>query len=221
MNTEEILETARGSATPPHGWVVLPLSRTKVVLGIVGWFFGILLGFGLFAIVERAVVPSNFQHGIPIIVFTVLLLAVLLFIGFGSIWMLIQDLLRLMHAEKHIIVITPKDFVKQEGNKIITVPLTNIRYVTARGARPPDRTVPQGSMIAQIPTMGERLGGFFMGQAVTREGISTHRRRRRTPTTLAFVDTRTEDEVVVVTDGSYGDPFVIAALLKQYAAAAA
>ncbi len=221
MNAEEILETARESAEPPHGWVVLPLSRTKVVLGVAGWCFGILLGLGLFTIAAFAVFPSNFQHSVPIAVFTVLLLAVLLFIGLGSIWMLIQDVLRLLHAEKHIIVITPEDFVKQEGNKIITVPLMNIRYVTARGTPPPDRTVPKGSMVAQLPTMGERFGGFFLGQAATREGASTHRRRRRTPTTLAFVDTRTDDEVVVVTDGAYGDPFMIAALLKQYAASVA
>ena len=69
-----------------------------------------------------------------------------------------------------------------------------------------------------MPTMGERMGSFFLGHASTREGARTHRRQRRTPTTLAFVDTRTDDEVVVVTDGAYGDPFMIAALLKQYAA---
>ncbi|GAC1653680.1 MAG: hypothetical protein NVS4B12_25500 [Ktedonobacteraceae bacterium] len=76
-------------------------------------------------------------------------------------------------------------------------------------------------MFAQIPSMGERFGGFFMGQAATREGARTHRRRRRTPTSLAFIDTRTDNEVIVVTDGAYGDPFMIAALLKQYAASVA
>lgn len=218
MSVEEILETARTSTTLPHGWVVLPLSRSKVILGIVGWFFGIVLGLGLFTIAAFATIPSNFQHGTGIVVFTVILLAILLFIGLGSIWMLIQDVLRLMQSEKHIIVITPEEFVKQEGNKIVTVPLANIRYVTARGTPPPDRTAPKGSVVAQMPTMGERMGSFFLGHAATREGASTHRRRRRTPTTLAFVDTRTDDEVVVVTDGAYGDPFMIAALLKQYTA---
>ena len=218
MNAEEILETARTSTTPPHGWIVLPLSRPKVMLGIAGWFFGIVLGLGLFTLAANETIPSNFQRGVGAVIFTVLLLAVLLFVGLGSIWMLIQDVMRLMQAQKHIIVITPEDFVKQEGSKIVTVPLMNIRYVTARGKRPPDRTVPKGSVIAQLPTMGERMGGFFLGHAATREGASMHRRRRRTPTTLAFVDTRTDDEVVVVTDGAYGDPFVIAALLKQYAA---
>ena len=42
----------------------------------------------------------------------------------------------------------------------------------------------------------------------------------RTPTSLAFVDSRTERQVVVVDDKSHGDPFMIAALLKQYAASA-
>lgn len=218
MNAEEILETARTSTTPPHGWVVLPLSRTKVILGIVGWFCGIVLGLGLFAIAVSATIPTNFQHGTGIAIFTLILLTVLLFIGLGSIWMLVQDVLRVMQAQQHIIVITPQDFVKQEGRKIVTVPLTNIRYVTARGTPPPDRTVPRGSVISQLPSMGERMGSFFLGHAATRDGATTHRRRRRTPTTLAFVDTRTDDEIVVVTDGAYGDPFMIAALLKQYAA---
>ncbi len=218
MNAEEILETARTSTTPPHGWVVLPLSRTKVILGIAGWLCGIVLGLGLFSIAVSATIPSNFQHGTGVMIFTLILLAVLLFIGLGSIWMLVQDVLRVMQAQKHIIVITPQDFVKQEGRKIVTVPLTNIRYVTARGTPPPDRTVPRGPVISQLPSMGERMGSFFLGHAATRDGAATHRRRRRTPTTLAFVDTRTDDEVVVVTDGAYGDPFMIAALLKQYAA---
>ena len=218
MDTEEILEQARASTTPPHGWVVLPLSRTKVMLGIAGWILGILLGLGLFVLVARTVIPSNFQHGPGPAIFTIVLFAILLFVGLGSIWQLIQDVRRLLNAEKHMIVITPQDFVKQEASKIITVPLMYVRYVTARGTPPPDRTVPKESTMTQIPGMGERLGGFFMGHAATREGARTHRRRRRTPTSLAFVDARTEDEVVVVNDGSYGDPFMIAALLKQYAA---
>ncbi|GAC1354474.1 MAG: hypothetical protein NVS4B11_28130 [Ktedonobacteraceae bacterium] len=218
MNTEEILETAKTSATPPHGWIVLPLSRQRVILGILGWLFGIVLGLGLFVIAAFAVIPSNFQHGSAIAVFTILLLSVLLFIGLGSIWTLIQDVRRLMEAEKHVIVLTPEDFVKQEGNKIITVPLMHVRYVTARGTPPPDRTAPKGPVMAQLPSMGERFSGFFLGQAFTREGARSLRRRRRAPTSLAFVDTRTDDEVIVVTDGAYGDPFMIAALLKQYAA---
>jgi hypothetical protein len=218
VNAEEILEKARSSTTLPHGWVVFPLSRTKVILGILGWCFGILLGLGLFAMAAFAVIPSNFQHDNVLTVFTVLLLAVFLFIGLGSLWMLIQDVRRLMDAEKHLIVITPEDFVKQEGRQIIKVPILHVRYVTARGTPPPDRTVPKEPMISHLPSMGERFGSLFLGQAVTRDGARSHRRLRRTPTSLAFVDTRTEDEVVVVTDGAYGDPFMIAALLKQYAA---
>ncbi len=42
------------------------------------------------------------------------------------------------------------------------------------------------------------------------------RKRMRTPTTLAFLDTRTDAEVVLANDSSFGDPFTIAALLKQY-----
>ena len=65
------------------------------------------------------------------------------------------------------------------------------------------------------------------GRAVRRylEALEAHkprrgRKRMRTPTTLAFVDSRTDDEVVIATDNSYGDTFQIAAYLKQYAAKA-
>ena len=219
MDADEILTTARTSAMPPRGWIVLPLSRAKVVVGIIGWMFGILLGIGLFALAASVMIPNNYEHGFFAALFSTLLLAVLLFVGVGSAWALIMDILRLLQADKHLIVITPEDFVKQEGNRVTHVPLVNVRHVTARGAPPPDRTAAKEPVINQVPRAGERFTGFVFGQAVTREGSRYRRSRMRTPTSLAFVDTRTEDEVIVVTDGVYGDPFMIAALLKQYAAA--
>ena len=55
---------------------------------------------------------------------------------------------------------------------------------------------------------------------MTSPGMRWRLKRMRTPTTLAFVDSRTEKEVRVIDDKSHGDPFMIAALLKQYAASA-
>ncbi len=218
MEAEEILTTAKTSTTPPQGWIVLPLTRSKVVLGIIGWVFGIVLGLGLFAFVAYIVIPTNYEHGFLPALFTTILLGVFLFVGLGSFWSLILEVRRLMEADKHIIVITPENFVKQEGGKVTYVPLANVRHVTARGTPPPNRSVPRDYSAKSTPSAGERFSGLIFGHASTREGANVRRTRMRTPTSLAFVDTRTDNEVIVVTDGVYGDPFMIATLLKQYAA---
>lgn len=223
MQAEEILTKAKTSAELPHGWIVFPLLRNKVLLGIVGWVFGIFIGMFLFALVASIVIPNNYQDGFAPALFTTLLLGIFLFIGLGSLWSLIMDVRRLMHVDRHIMVLTPDDFVKQEGNKIIHVPCVNIRHVTARGTPPPDRTPPTGSAVEQVSGMGENTASFFMGRRMvgalgTRSGGNSRRKGRRTPTTLAFVDTRTEREVIITNDNSFGDTFHIAAMLKQYAA---
>ncbi len=220
MQAEEILAHIKTGAEPPHGWIVLPLLRNKVIWGIVGWIFGIIIGLGLFAIIMPIVIPYNFQRGTFAAIFTIVLLGVLLFIGLGSAWSIYNDIRRLREAEKHIIVITPDDFVKQEGDKIIHVPLMQIRHVTARGTPPPDRTVRNETSLRSIPGVGENMMGFLLGRGLMPSGSRWRRSRMRTPTTLAFLDTSTDSEVIVVTDGAYGDPFMIAALLKEYVASA-
>jgi hypothetical protein len=222
MQAEEILTRAKTSSELPHGWVVFPLLRQKVTLAIAGWAFGILLGLGLFALVAAIVIPFNYQHGFAPGLFTTLLLGIFLFIGLGSLWALILDVQRVIHADKHVMVLTPEDFVKQEGNKIIHVPCINIRHVTARGVPPPDRTVSKESSVSQVSSVGDNVASFFFGRGLVSAGSRTGSRslwkRRRTPTTLAFVDTRTDEEVIIANDNAFGDTFVIAALLKQYAA---
>ena len=49
MEATEILEKARAGGELPKGWIVLPLLRNKVRLGILGWIAGAIIGFGLFA----------------------------------------------------------------------------------------------------------------------------------------------------------------------------
>ena len=218
IESSEILMHARAGSEAPHGWIVLPLLRNKVAWGIVGWFFGILLGVGLFALLASIVIPYNYQHGVAAALFSTILLGILLFIGLGSAWSLLVDARRLSQADKYLIVITPEAFVKQEGDKFIHVPLMYVRHVTARGTPPPDRSLENADVDKQIPSVGENVMGFFTGRGFTSSGARWRRRRMRAPTSLAFVDSRTENEVIVTTDGSYGDPFLIAALLKQYAA---
>jgi hypothetical protein len=218
MEAEEILTRAKAGPEVPNGWVVLPLLRDKVVLGIVGWAFGIIIGLGLLALVVPIVIPYNYEHGVVAGIFTTLLLGVLLFIGLGSVWTLIVDVDRLRNANRYLIVLTPEDFVKQEKDKITHVPLTFVHYVTARGMPPPERTPTRGNTVREIPGVGENVASFFIGRGLVPSGQRWLRRRRRTPTSLAFIDTRTDEEAIVVTDGSFGDPFMIGALLKRYTA---
>lgn len=214
----EILSQVQAGTEPPHGWVVLPLLRNKVALGIAGWVFGVVMGVGLFAWIAPIVIPANYLNGLFPILFTSCLLGILAFIAIGSIWALVVDVQRLRRANEHLIVITPEDFVKQEGKKIIHVPLMYVRHVTARGKPPTDRTAPREPGVRQVQGVGESVTGFILGRGAVPSGMRLRRKRMRTPTTLAFVDSRDDSEVLVVTDESYGDPYMIAALLKQYAA---
>lgn len=228
MNSPEILMQARSGSNAPHEWVVLPLLRSKLIWGIVGWVLGVLMGLGLFALLASIVIPYNYEHGaFPAIVSTILL-GILLFIGLGSAWALLTDIRRLRNIEQHIIVITPDTFVKQEGDKIINVPLMYVRHVTARGAAPLTASYDTSNASsvsgrrseASMHSTGESMGAFFIGRGFTPSGANWRRKRMRTPTSLAFVDSRDDSEVTVVTDDAYGDPFMIAALLKQYCKAA-
>lgn len=218
MEAAEILERARtsGEETPP-GWLVLPLLRKKLISGIFGWTVGALVGFGLFAFIAYVTIPYNFQQSFFTGCFATVLMLLTLFIGGGSIWSLILDARRLRHIENYLIVITPDDFVKQENDKIVHVPLMYVRHVTARGAPPPDRSAPNNAL-GEVPRAGENVAGFIFGRAFFPSGQKVRRKRMRTPTTLAFLDSRSDSEVVVATDTSYGDTFAIAAYLKQYAA---
>ena len=217
MEAAEILERAKTGEETPQGWLVLPLLTRKVATGAVGWALGMIVGFGLFAIIASIVIPYNYEQGVFSGCFTTFLLGMTLFIGVGSLWALVSDIRRLRRADQYMIVITPDDFVKQEGDKIVHVPLMYVRHVTARGARPPDRTAGRDAM-AEVPRAGENMVGFMFGRAFFPSGMRQRRKRMRTPTTLAFVDSRTDEEVVIATDSSYGDTFEIAAFLKQYAA---
>jgi hypothetical protein len=218
MDANAILARAKQDAAMPEGWIIFPLLRRKVIAGLLGWAFGIVMGLGLFVAIATAVIPANYQHGIAQAVITTILLGIFLFVGLGSAWTFVQDMLRLRHADEHIIVITPEDFVKQEGKKVIHVPLLEVRHVTARGVPPPDRdNLQDHATVRDVAGIGDNVAAFLVGRNVSGTGQRWMRNRRRTPTSLAFVDTRTDNEVTVVQDNAYGDPFLIAAYLKQYA----
>ena len=217
MEATEILEKARAGGEPPKGWIVLPLLRSKVRLGILGWIAGAIIGFGFFIVMVPLMIPHNYLFGfIPALISTVIL-GMVLFVGIGSVWQIIVDTRRLLEADKHIIVITPDEFVMQDGEDIRHVPLMYIRNVTARGIVPPDRTAPDGAVVSNMPHVGENLSGFLFGRGFI-PTISRWRARRRaknTPSTLAFIDSRTNSEVIIRDYNLYGDPTKIASLMQD------
>lgn len=221
MESVQILAQVNTENGAPQDWLVFTLLREKVIVGILGWIFGAIVGGLLFAFMAPIMIPHNYQIGALSAIFTTLILAMVLYVCLGSIWAMITDILRLRNAEKHVIIITPEDFVKQEGNKIVHVPLEYVKHVTARGAPPVDRSLTTARDDARAGGVGENVGSLLFGRRVAESGRRglVGRKRMRTPTTLAFVDSRTDREVIVVTDKSYGDPHYIAAHLKQYAAA--
>jgi hypothetical protein len=218
MEASEILARAKEGQEAPEGWIVLPLQRNRVLLGLIGWIFGAFLGLALFILLFPIMVPYDY-HNIFSGIASSFFLGILLFVGLGSLWCLFTDMRRLLNARDYLIVITPEDFVQQQGSKVVHVPLASVRYVTARGRPQPDRTPPREHQLSQVGSSGENLLGFVFGRGITQ--TAGERRRAmsmRTPTSLAFIDSRTNKEVVVTTDHAYGDPFLIAAFLKQYVA---
>ena len=218
MEASEILEKARAGGELPNGWVVLPLLRNKVRLGILGWIAGAIVGFGFFALMVPLMIPHNYMYGfIPALISTVIL-GMVLFVGIGSVWQIIVDTRRLLEADRHILVITPDEFVMQDGEEIRHVPLMYIRNITARGIVPPDRTAPQGAVVSNMPHVGENLSGFLFGRGFipTISRCRARRRAKHTPSTLAFIDSRTNTEVIIRDYNLYGDPSKIATLMKEY-----
>ncbi len=218
MDATEILTKARVGGELPEGWVVLPLLRNKVKLSILGWICGVIIGFGFFVVMVPLMIPHNYLYGpIPALIST-LLLAIVLFIGIGSILQIIADTRRLLKADKYMIVLTPDEFVMQDGEKIIHVPMMYIRHVTARGIVPLDRTPPQGAVVSNMPHVGENLSGFLFGRGFI-PTVSRWRMRRRaknTPSTLGFIDSRTNSEIIIKDYNLYGDPKIIAKLMQDY-----
>jgi hypothetical protein len=221
MESVQILAQVNKENGAPQDWLVFTLIRQKVIVGILGWVFGAIAGGLLFAFMAPIMIPHNYQIGAFSAVVSTLILAMVLYVCLGSIWAMIADILRLRHAEQHVIIITPEDFVKQEGKKIVHVPLEYVKYVTARGAPQVDRSSETAREDARTGNVGENVGSLIFGRRVAESGRRglIGRKRMRTPTTLAFIDSRDDHEVIVVTDKSYGDPHYIAAHLKQYAAA--
>jgi hypothetical protein len=214
MEAAEILSTARSSSAPSN-WVILPLRRNQVRLAILGWALGAIMGLGLFAAIFAAAWPDNFESGAGALIITCFFLAILAFAGIGSAWLLTKDTLRLLHADESMIVLTPEVYCKQEGKKVDLVPLEEIGYITTRGSRPPDKRSSWASYSSNQPThdpQDRQIGGALP----TGQAFLGFRRKPRGPTSVAFVDLRTDKKIMVTNDQSYAHPYELGETLHSY-----
>ncbi|HLW01722.1 MAG TPA: hypothetical protein VKT82_23900 [Ktedonobacterales bacterium] len=214
MEAAEILSTARSSDVP-SSWVVLPLRRRQVGLSILGWIVGTVMGLGLFIGLFLATWPDNFEHGAASIIVTGFFLALLVFTGIGSFWLLIRETMRLFRADRSIIVITPYMYCKQDGDKIDLVPLEEVGYLTTKGTTAPGTRASWATYNAPKATVDAADQDISSTNSVRR--LFTFRRRNpRGPTSVSFIDLRTDKRVMVTDDHSYAHPFELGATLSSY-----
>jgi len=198
MDVQEILARVQ-SDDVPGSWDVWRLRNDRVSQDIGLFVFGAILGLFFFGLAFFAMIPGNFQHGIGPAIPSFVLLVVLAVLGFGSLAIVIQDVLRLRRAKEYLLIMTPDDFVKVEPGRITQVPMDQIRNLTLKGVKvekqqtetPQGQTTKQRTAAAQIGMMG-----WLMGAVARQPKVSP---------SLAFLDSRTDTEVVVSNDNSFGD----------------
>jgi hypothetical protein len=209
-DAQAVLALAR-SGSAPHDWYVWPLRRDRVQRAALGWGGITLFGFFLFVPLVLATVPSNFEHGTGLIVATLVLLALVGGVAFGGASLLVADVGRLARLDAHTLVITPEYFLKAEPGRTTFVPMSAVAYVTLKGVKvagtPQDRAAEAATARAGPP--GGMAGTGW-------RPIGFRREPTRAPS-LAFLDVRTNAEVIVATDDTYEELTVLTEVLNLYA----
>ncbi|HEY7348740.1 MAG TPA: hypothetical protein VH599_10530 [Ktedonobacterales bacterium] len=213
MEAAEILSTARSDSAPSN-WIILPLRRNQVRFTILGWALGAIMGLGLFIALFLATWPENFEHGAGGIIITGLFLAALGVTGVGSLWLLAKDTRRLLQADQCMIVITPEVYCKQEKNKIDLVPLEEVGFLTTKGSSAP--ATHASWAIYTTPEAVDRSGDQKITAGTTAGRMLGMRRKPRGPTSVAFVDLRSDKKIQVTNDHSYGHPYEVGGTLSAY-----
>ena len=196
MDPNSILATAR-SGEAPGTWVVWPLRRIYVRNSILRWAAVSVLGFLLFVPAALSILPGILSlKGFGFVISGIILLALGAF-AFGALGITVYDIWRLIRADDFWLVITPDDYLKAEpGGRLTQVPLQYIESITLKGVRVPMDT-------AETPFDGTARGVNPMLRMPVR--LSNNRRRQATPSSLAFVDSRTHRTVTVATDAAFDD----------------
>jgi hypothetical protein len=197
MDVQAVIEKAR-SNNVPDSWNVWPLRVERVRRSMIGWALCALVGILLLIPVVSATIPYDFTHGTGLSVFATVLLLLVGIVAFGALGIAIYDGWRLLHANEYLLVITPDDYVRvAPRSKLTHVPIDDVAHVTMRGVKvnPQYDAMRQADFSNLTPMKRlQRVAGNFY----------TPREPRRAPV-LAFMDTRTNTEVVVATDNSFDD----------------
>jgi hypothetical protein len=209
MDAQQVLMLAR-SGNAPHDWYVWPLRRDRVRRAALGWGAIMVFGFVLLIPLVLITVPANFGHGAGLILATLVLLALVGAVAFGGAALLSADLLRLIRPDAYLLVITPEHYLKIEPRRTTFVPMTAVAYVTLKGVKLPG--TPRDPAAEAATARSGALAGF-MG-AGFRPG---YRREINRAPSLAFLDLRTDTEVIVATDDTFEDLPVLSEVLNLYA----
>src|SRR5579875_3911821 len=102
---------------------------------------------------------------------------------------------------------TQDAYVQQRGAQVIGVPMKDIAHITLRGVFGGDASY------SQVDERDYRNAVLGVGQIF---GGVRPRRARRTPDSLAFIDTRTDEPVIIAEDNSFTDLPVLDELLRTY-----
>jgi hypothetical protein len=208
MDADSILATAR-SGDAPGTWVVWPLRRDFMRNSSLKWLGLSVVGFLLLIPVILSTVPGVFDLRGFAFVCTGIVNLTLAALAFGALGIAIYDGWRLLHADDFWLVVTPDDYVKaMPGGKVTHVPLEYVQAITLKGVRAPIETV-------ETPFDATARGVSPMFRVPLR--LSNYRRQRATPASLAFVDTRTGQVVVVATDAAFDDLHGIEHVLSMQA----
>lgn len=204
MDADAVLLRAR-SGNVPSNWTVWPLRRNIVLRSALGWSFIGIVGLAFLAAVAAATIPGNFTRDGVSFACTGVILMILAIMGFGGIGIAIIDFRRIAQRDEYLLVMTPEDYVKAEPGKVTHVPMEHVAYVTLRGVKLPverDIELQQNRPSAVSHMLGAWVGNFG---------------KPRVAPSLAFVDTRTDREVVVCTDNSFDEMIAVEQTLLIHA----
>jgi hypothetical protein len=209
MDAQQVLALAR-AGNVPRDWYVWPLRRDRVRRAALGWGGIAAFGFVLLVPLALVTVPDNFRHGMGLIAATLVLLALVGGVAFGGASLLAADLLRLIRHGAYLLVITPECYLKVEPRRTTFVPMTAVAYVTLKGVKL--SSTPRDPATEPATARSGAAAGFF--GAGFRPG---YRREINRAPSLAFLDLRTNREVIVATDDTFEELPILSEILNLYA----
>ncbi|HEX8982831.1 MAG TPA: hypothetical protein VF792_08685 [Ktedonobacterales bacterium] len=212
MDADSIVEQAR-SDRPPSEWNIWPLRRDFVRGSAIRWGLLAIFGFAIFIPVTLQMIPGDFVGtGTGEKIFSIVVLALLGTLAFGSAGIVGHDVWRLQHARDFMLVITPEFFLKATPGHVVLTPLEHVTHVTLNGVV---TASPSGG---DVPPQRFPFSSQFINFANPAGGATAPRQRARGAATLAYLDSRDNKIITVCTDDAFDSMAAICDLLRSRAA---